>query len=81
MIKVEKEVGPKGNVDIPSMFRKNHHIRNGDKVIFESEGDKLIIRRADHGSVDKLKNIAEETGEVKVDSDKDYDERMRERLE
>jgi len=75
------KVGAKGQVVIPSVFRKNFNIHGGDKVIFESEGDKLIIRRADHGSVDKLKKIAEETGEVKVDSDKDYDERMRERLE
>lgn len=81
MIEMEMKVGAKGQVVIPSVFRKNFNIHGGDKVIFESEGDKLIIRRADHGSVDKLKKIAEETVEVKVDSDKDYDERMRERLE
>ena len=51
--------------------------KNGDKVTFESEGDMLVLRRAEKSSVDKLKKIAEETGEVEVDSDKDYDERMR----
>ena len=46
-------------------------------MTFESEGDMLVLRRAEKSSVDKLKKIAEETGEVEVDSDKDYDERMR----
>ncbi len=39
-------------------------------------GDKLVLRPPEKGSTEKLKKIAEETGEVKVDSDKDYDERM-----
>ena len=80
MIEVEMKVGSKGQVVIPSVFRKNFNIHGGDKVIFESEGDKLIIRRADQGSVDRLKKIADETGEVEIDSDKDYDKRMKERL-
>ncbi len=50
--------------------------KNGDKVTFESEGDKLVLRPPEKGSTEKLKKIAEETGEVEVDSDKDYDERM-----
>lgn len=74
------KVGPKGQVVIPSVFRKNFNIRSGDKVIFESEGDKLVIKRAERGSVDKLRKIAESVGEVDVDSDKDYDRRMKERL-
>ncbi|MEF8833158.1 MAG: AbrB/MazE/SpoVT family DNA-binding domain-containing protein [Candidatus Thermoplasmatota archaeon] len=79
MIEVEMKVGPKGQVVIPSVFRKNFNIRSGDKVIFESDGDRLIIKRAERGGVDKLKEIAESVGEVEVDSDKDYDKRMKER--
>ncbi len=80
MIEVEMKVGPKGQVVIPSVFRKNFNIRSGDKVIFESDGDKLVIKRAERGGVDKLKEIAESVGEIDVDSDKDYDRRMKERL-
>ena len=80
MIEVEMKVGPKGQVVIPSVFRKNFNIRSGDKVIFESDGDKLLIKRAERGGVDKLKEIAESVGEIDVDSDKDYDRRMKERL-
>ena len=74
------KIGSKGQVVIPSVFRKNFNIKPGDKVIFESDGDKLIIKRAEKGSVEKLKKIAQRTGEVEVDSDKDYDERMKERM-
>lgn len=73
------KVGPKGQVVIPSVFRKNFNIRSGDKVIFESEGEKLVIKRAERGGVDKLTEIAESVDEVDVDSDKDYDRRMKER--
>lgn len=74
-------MGPKGQVVIPSVFRKNFNIHSGNKVIFQAEGDRLVIKRADKGTVDKLEKIAEETEKVDVDSDKDYDERMKERLE
>ncbi|MFW5953649.1 MAG: AbrB/MazE/SpoVT family DNA-binding domain-containing protein [Candidatus Natronoplasma sp.] len=80
MIEVEMNVGSKGQVVIPSVFRKNFNIRPGDKVVFESNGDKLIIKRAEKGSVKKLEKIAQRTGEIEVDSDEDYDERMKERL-
>ncbi len=80
MIEVEMNVGSKGQVVIPSVFRKNFNIKPGDKVIFESDGDKLIIKRAEKGSVEKLKKIAKRTSDVEVDSDKDYEERMEERL-
>ncbi len=80
MIEIEMKVGPKGQVVIPSVFRKNFNITPGDKVIFESNGDKLIIKRAQKGSVNKLKKIAERVGEVEIDTDEDYDQRMMERL-
>jgi len=80
MIEIEMKIGSKGQVVIPSVFRKNFNIKPGDKVIFESDGDKLIIKRSEKGSVEKLKKIAQRTGEVEVDTDKDYDERMKERM-
>ncbi|MFW6048455.1 MAG: AbrB/MazE/SpoVT family DNA-binding domain-containing protein [Candidatus Natronoplasma sp.] len=80
MIEVEMNVGSKGQVVIPSVFRKNFNIRPGDKVVFESNGDKLMIKRAEKGSVKKLEKIARRAGEIEVDSDEDYDERMKERL-
>ncbi len=80
MIEVEMKVGPKGQVVIPSVLRKNFNIRSGDKVLFESDGDRLIIKRAEKGGVDKLRKIAESVDEVEVDSDKDYDRRMKERM-
>ncbi len=80
MIELEMKVGTKGQVVIPSVFRENFNIRPGDKVIFESNGDRLMIRRTDTGAVKTLKAIAERSGEAEVDSDRDYDERMKERL-
>lgn len=80
MIELEMNVGAKGQVVIPSVFRKNFNIRSGDKVIFESNGDRLILRRAEKGTVKTLEKIAERAGDVKVDSDRDYEERMKERL-
>ncbi len=80
MIEVEMKVGPKGQVVIPSVFRKNFNIHSGNKVIFQSEGNRLILRKTDEDTVETLKKIAEETEEADIDSDRDYDERMEERL-
>ncbi len=81
MIKIEMKVGSKGQVVIPAVFRKNLHINPGDKVIFESEGDSLLVKSVSENIVDKLEKIAKEGGSVTIDSDKDYDEMMKERLE
>ncbi len=80
MIELEMNVGAKGQVVIPSVFRKNFNIRPGDKIIFESDGDRLILRRAEKGTVKTLEKIAQQCGKVEIDSDRDYQERMRERL-
>ncbi len=80
MIELEMSVGAKGQVVIPSVFRKNFNIRPGDKVIFESNGDRLVLRRAEKGTVKQLEKMASRVESVKIDSDKDYEERMTERL-
>ena len=80
MIELEMSVGAKGQVVIPSVFRKNFNIRPGDKVIFESNGERLILRRAEKGTVKTLEKMASRVESVKVDSDRDYEDRMKEGL-
>jgi len=45
----------------------------------ESNSDKSKIKRDEKGCVNKLKNIAERVEEVDIDSDEDYEQRMKER--
>lgn len=43
----ESTMTEKGQVTIPVRMRKMLGMRKGEKVIFEAEGDKVIVRRAE----------------------------------
>jgi len=45
MIKEEMKIGPKGQVVIPKVFRKTMGLHPGSTVIFELEGNKLLIEK------------------------------------
>lgn len=76
-------VGPKGQVVIPAIFRKSLKIFPRDEVIFLLEGEKLIIKKP-HGHVASIFEKIAKSGKKfsgKIDSDKDYDKMLEERLE
>ena len=75
-------VGPKGQVVIPAVFRKSLKIYPNDEVFFYLEGDKLIIKKS-HGHTAWIFSEIAHSGKRfsgKVDSDKDHDEMLKERL-
>ena len=75
-------VGPKGQVVIPAVFRKSLKIHPNDEVLFLLEGDKLVIRKP-HGNTASVFEKIAKSGKgrsSKIDSDKDYDDMLAERL-
>ncbi len=80
MIKEEMKVGPKGQVVIPKVFRRIMKIYPGSRVLFELKGNDLVIERVIENPVEVFERIAKKGKPVsKIDSDKLYEERMRER--
>ena len=83
MLEISMTVGPKGQVVIPAIFRKSLKIFPRDEVIFLLEGEKLIIKKP-HGHVASIFEKIAKSGKKfsgKIDSDKDYDKILEERLE
>jgi len=82
MLEICMTVGPKGQVVIPAVFRKSLKIYPNDEVYFLLEGDKLIIKKS-HGHTALIFQEIADSGKPfsgKVDSDKDHDEMLKERL-
>ena len=76
-------VGPKGQVVIPAVFRKSLKIYPKDEVIFMLEDEKLIIKKP-HDNVTSVFEKIVKSGRKysgKIDSDKDYDDMLGERLQ
>lgn len=74
------KVGPKGQVVIPKVFRKIMRIHPGSKVLFELRGNELTIERVTENPLEIFEKINREGKPVKkIDSDKLYKERMKER--
>ena len=75
-------VGPKGQVVIPAIFRKSLKIYPSDEVIFLLNGEKLIIKKPHGHTASIFKKIAKSGKKFsgKIDSDKDYDMILGERL-
>ena len=83
MLEISMTVGPKGQVVIPAVFRKSLKIFPRDEVIFLLEDEKLIIKKP-HGHVASIFEKIAKSGKKfsgKIDSDKDYDKMLKERLE
>lgn len=82
MLEISMTVGPKGQVVIPAVFRKSLKIYPNDEVYFLLDGDKLIIKKS-HGHTASIFQEIASSGKRfsgKVDSDKDHDEMLKERL-
>ena len=76
-------VGPKGQVVIPAVFRRYLKIFPNDEVFFLLEGEKLIIKKPHSHATMIFEKIAKSGKKFKgkIDSDKDYNEMLKERLE
>jgi AbrB family looped-hinge helix DNA binding protein len=48
----------KGQVTIPKPFRDNLHIKEGDSLVFELQGDMLILKKVERKSILSLGGIA-----------------------
>lgn len=48
----------KGQVTIPKLFRDNLHIKEGDSLVFELQGDMLIVKKMKRKSILSLGGIA-----------------------
>lgn len=82
MLEISMTVGPKGQVVIPAIFRKSLKIFPKDDLIFLLEGEKLIIKKP-HSHVASIFEEIAKSGKKfsgKINSDRDYDEMLEERL-
>jgi len=48
----------KGQVTIPKPFRETLHIKEGDNLLFEMQGDMLILKKKERKSILSLGGIA-----------------------
>ncbi len=69
----ESTVTEKGQVTIPVRMRKMLGMRKGEKVIFEADGDKVIVRRAEADPVDDMVGLGVGVFEKSVE----YQRRLR----
>ena len=84
ILREEMKIGPKGQVVIPRAIRKIKGFVPGSKVVFELEGDLLILTPARKLTSEEILKVFSETAKsgrpMKFDADKNYDEMMEDRL-
>lgn len=81
MVTIKMKVGPKGQVVIPKVLRDEKKIFPGDEVVFDSLNEGILIEKPKRDVVADFERIAKSGKPIKVlDSDKDYDRMMRQRL-
>ena len=79
MIKEKMKVGPKGQVVIPKVFRKAFGLHPGSIVIFESDGNRLVIEKPETNTDEIFENIAKSGKTVKIHPHDAYEEQMEKR--
>lgn len=80
MIKEEMKIGPKGQVVIPKLFRKTMGFYPGSTVVFELEGNKLLIERPEVKTEEIFAQIAKSGKSVKeLHPHEAYEEELEER--
>jgi len=79
MVEEEMRVGPKGQVVIPKMFRKAIGVGPGSRVVFELQGDKLLIKKPTIDVVKIFERIAKSGKSVRV-RPHEYEEELEERF-
>lgn len=81
MVTIKMKVGPKGQVVIPKALREEKKIFPGDVVVFDSLNEGILIEKPKRDVVADFEKIAKSGKPITVlDSDKNYDEMMRQRL-
>ncbi len=77
MVYVAVNVNEKGQIVIPKVFRDSFGIRPGESVLVGEKNDSLVIeRRMTRAEFAKALQDFPKWKNVKVDSDKDYEEEM-----
>lgn len=79
MIRQETKMEPKGQIVIPKIFREHKKIYPDDKVFVELRENMIIIEKPTSDPISVFEEISRKNKSVKVNSDKDYDEMMKER--
>ncbi len=75
-----REIYEKGQVVIPKNLREMLGMRAGTKVVFEVEGDRMIIKKARNIKKEFEKIAAQGESISKIDLDKEYEEQIEERM-
>ena len=79
-IKEEMKIGPKGQVVIPRFFRKTMRLHPGSTVVFELEGDRLLIEKPAVEADKIFESIAKSINfKGKIDPHEAYEEELEER--
>lgn len=52
-------MGPKGQVVIPKMFRDNYGLMPGEDVVFEDEGERIVVKKSPTDIVEVANAITE----------------------
>ncbi|MEM3014284.1 MAG: AbrB/MazE/SpoVT family DNA-binding domain-containing protein [Candidatus Bathyarchaeia archaeon] len=76
----EMKVGLKGQVVIPKVFRKILGIGPGSRVVFELDGNRLLIRKRSVDVVKVFERIAKSGNLVKKIEPNEYVEELEERF-
>ncbi|MEM3012817.1 MAG: AbrB/MazE/SpoVT family DNA-binding domain-containing protein [Candidatus Hadarchaeales archaeon] len=76
----EMKVGPKGQVVVPKAFRKALGIGPGSRVIFELQGDKLLMKRPSTDVVKVFEKVAKSGRPVRGIKPGEYTEELEERF-
>ncbi|MBS7657165.1 AbrB/MazE/SpoVT family DNA-binding domain-containing protein [Candidatus Bathyarchaeota archaeon] len=80
MMEEEMKVGLKGQVVIPKVFRKILGIGPGSRVVFELDGNRLLIRKRSVDVVKVFERIAKSGNLVKKIEPNEYVEELEDRF-
>lgn len=75
-----REIYEKGQIVIPKNLREMLGLRAGTKVVFEVEGDRIIIKKVKNIKKEFEKIAAQGKSISKIDLDKEYEEQIEERM-
>jgi len=83
MTKFKTKIGPKGQIVIPKPIREEYHLPPGTALLIEDRPEGIYLWKAEKNLGDLFEELAlrgKVRKGVKIDSDKLYDEEMRQRL-
>lgn len=80
MVSIQMKVGPKGQVVIPKVFRKEFSIMPGNKVIMEETKEGISIKKPEISGIDGFIALSKKIKKsIDIDMDAEYEEEIEER--